>query len=197
MDSTIERGCLYVLPKAHHSPTLLEHMANKDYPYLEIHEEELIRAKREEEPVPVPIKKGGILVMTNRTPHASFKNETDIVRYFRFLSKPILISTISRWGMDLRFQSSSLPTNADPSTRVEAERGESEVLIPTACYPPEPDFYVRSSKYPYRVLRRPQDFVELRKNHTPSPVTQRWGQAWQNHTLFNKTNAYQADQVVV
>jgi len=182
VDSTIERGCLYVLPRVHRSTSLLHHTANKDYPYLEIPAEKLQHALKEEiQPVPVPIKKGGILIMTNRTPHASFKNETDIVR----------------WGMDLRYQSASLPTNAQGEDVEHSQTRETEEgLIPTACYPPEPDFYVRSNKYPQRVLRQPQDFVELRKNHKPRPVTQRWGEAWQNHTLFNKTNAYQVDQVV-
>ena len=43
------------------------------------------------EPVCVPMRKGSILLLTNRTPHATFENTTDRVR----------------WSMDLRYQSAA------------------------------------------------------------------------------------------
>ena len=60
-----------------------------------------------------PVPKGGVLLLTNRTPHASFENKTDIVR----------------WSMDLRYQSAALPTNAQ-ITRLP---GEARARPPSAC----------------------------------------------------------------
>ena len=55
--------------------------------------------------------KRAALLMTNRTPHGSYENTTDVVR----------------WSMDLRYQSAALPTNAS-ITRLDGEsvpRGKS------------------------------------------------------------------------
>ena len=53
-----------------------------------------------------PLRKGGALLITNRTIHGSFLNRTEIVR----------------WSMDLRYQSAALPTNAADHTAAGRER---------------------------------------------------------------------------
>jgi ectoine hydroxylase-related dioxygenase (phytanoyl-CoA dioxygenase family) len=52
----------------------------------------------EDHRVTVPVMKGEALVMTNRTPHRSIENTSDVIR----------------WSVDLRYQSADLPTNYPP-----------------------------------------------------------------------------------
>ena len=100
-----------------------------------------------------------MLLLSNRTPHASYLNTTEGVR----------------WSMDLRYQNAALPTNAD-ITRLDGEDAPSpEQGIPVACYPPEADFLVRSRKRPQEVLTDAAGFQELRTTHLAQPVSNRWG----------------------
>ena len=149
-----ERGCLWVMPRAHkgglffHKPDEMQH-------YLVIPDEEFDGLK----PLPAPVPKGGVLLLTNRTPHASFENKTDVVR----------------WSMDLRYQSAALPMNAE-ITRLPGEtKSSAYVGVPAACNPPEPDFLVRSQSRPHEVMKSAEEFVALRKNHVYQAATDRWG----------------------
>jgi hypothetical protein len=108
-------------------------------------------------------------LLTNRTPHGSYENTTDIVR----------------WSIDLRYQSASLPTNAKisrlpgepvPQGRTMDDPG----FVPVACHPPEADFLVRSRTRPDEILRTAEQFAELRTRHMPTPVSDRWGKWWKN-----------------
>ena len=108
--------------------------------------------------VPVPVKKGGVLLMTNRTPHVSFENNTDIVR----------------WSMDLRYQSAALPTNAAFERQAGDSRESEDEGIPMACYPPEADFLVRSPLRPESVVKDAAEFHRLRREHSGPAVTRRW-----------------------
>lgn len=156
VDATAERGCLWVLPRAHHGP-VLRHMHNSKGEYLVIPDEELPLDQQ----VCVPVPRGGALLMTNRTPHVSYENTTDVVR----------------WSMDLRYQSASLPTNA-PISRLTGEDVANDAAgVPVACYPPEADFLVRSQARPHEVLRTAEAFHALRVNHTHQAVTSRWEKA--------------------
>jgi len=47
-----------------------------------------------------------------------------------------------------------------------------------ACYPPEPDFLVRSQERPGEAVRTYEDSKALREGHEPQPVTNRWGVQW-------------------
>ena len=155
VDATPERGCLWVLP---YQGDILRHRKAEGVAYLEIPDSEM----QASEQVCVPVNKGGVLLLTNKTPHASFQNSTDVVR----------------WSMDLRYQSASLPTNA-PITRLPEEiSNASDEEIPPACYPPEADFLVRSRRRPTEVLRSAQAFHDLRMNHVARPVTNRWDAPW-------------------
>jgi ectoine hydroxylase-related dioxygenase (phytanoyl-CoA dioxygenase family) len=154
VDATEERGCLWVMPRAHkgglffHKPDDMAH-------YLVIPDDEFGGRKA----IAAPVPKGGVLLLTNRTPHASFENKTDIVR----------------WSMDLRYQSAALPTNAN-ITRLPGEaKSVGTVGVPLACNPPEPDFLVRSKIRPNEVMKTPEQFLELRKNHVYQAATDRWG----------------------
>lgn len=163
VDATPERGCLHVLPRVHRGP-ILRHTTDRINVYLEIPAGELPAGVQ---PVCVPVKKGGALLLTNLTPHASFDNTTDVIR----------------WSMDLRYQSAALPTNARirrlagesvpaPSSDPAAAAGSPQP--PVACYPPEADFLVRSRARPEQVLADTEAFRRLRQEHVYAPVTDRW-----------------------
>lgn len=159
VDATPENGCLWVMPRVHREGRILRHTSNATKSYLVIPDEEL---PREIEPVCVPVPKGGVLLMTNRTPHVSHENTTGIVR----------------WSMDLRYQSASLPTNA-AITRPETETAHgAQEGVPAACYPPEADLLVRSQDRPDEVVADARAFHDLRNKHVYAPVTNRWNVQW-------------------
>ncbi len=151
VDATPERGCLWVLAGVHKGE-VYRHRVRPERRYLEIPPDALPPG----EPVCVPVRKGGILLLTNRTPHASFENRSGIVR----------------WSVDLRYQSAALPTNA-AITRLPQESLTGE-NVPPACYPPEADFLVRSRSRPHEVVTNPKVFRAIRQNHLSQPVTRRW-----------------------
>jgi ectoine hydroxylase-related dioxygenase (phytanoyl-CoA dioxygenase family) len=154
VDATEDRGCMWVMPRAHKGG-LFFHTPDEMKFYLVIPDEQLGGRK----PVCAPVPKGGVLLLTNRTPHASFENKTDVVR----------------WSMDLRYQGAALPTNAQ-ITRFPGESiGSNSVGVPVACNPPEPDFLVRSRLRPGEVMTTAEAFIALRKNHAYQKATDRWG----------------------
>ncbi len=154
VDATEERGCLWVMPGVHKGG-LFFHRPDEMAHYLLIPDEEFAGRK----PLTAPVPKGGVLLLTNRTPHASFENKTDVVR----------------WSMDLRYQSAALPTNAQ-ITRLPGEaKHVGTVGVPLACNPPEPDFLVRSRLRPNEVMKTAEEFVALRRNHAYQAATDRWG----------------------
>ncbi|NQU41617.1 MAG: phytanoyl-CoA dioxygenase family protein [Lentisphaerae bacterium] len=154
VDATRERGCLWVMPGLHKGG-LFFHKPDEMGHYLVIPDEEFGGCQ----PICAEVRKGGVVLLANRTPHASFENKTDIVR----------------WSMDLRYQSAALPTNAK-ITRLPGEaKASSSVGVPMACNPPEPDFLVRSRLRPDEVLKTPEQFIALRQNHEYVAATDRWG----------------------
>lgn len=154
VDATKENGCMWVMPRVHKNEEVLLHQGRPGKPYLEIPETALPKG----EPICAEIKKGGVLLLSNRTPHASFDNNTDLVR----------------WSMDLRYQSAVLPTNA-PITRLPDEILSSEEKgVPLACYPPEADCLIRSRQRPNQVVSSAAEFQRIRKTYQYKPVTPRW-----------------------
>jgi len=157
VDADETNGCMWVLPRQHRGGVVL-HKQAEGKPYIEIPASHL----PEGDPVCVPVKKGGALLMTNITPHASFENKTDKVR----------------WSMDLRYQSASLPTNAN-ITRLPGESVPSaEAGVPIACYPPEADFLVRSQARPNEVVTSAKEFHRIRNEHLAQPMTNRFHGQW-------------------
>ena len=113
--------------------------------------------------VTVPVRRGGVLLFTNRTPHQSTPNTTDVIR----------------WSLDSRYQSAALPHNYAPllegasSPDGQASRDDA----PVACYPPEADFLVRSKRHPERVVRSADQFRKLWEEHAAGPLTRRWAKS--------------------
>ncbi len=159
VDATEENGCLSVMPYSHRAP-VVKHVLSHNGKYLKIDPKEFPHTGKR---VFCPVRKGGVLLMTNRTAHASFQNRTDHVR----------------WSMDLRYQNASLPTNADFARLPGDAATLDEQDVPIACYPPEADFLVRSAARPNDVVRDPNQFICIREQHLQQPVTDRFN-------LYNK-----------
>jgi len=156
VDATEDNGCLWVIPRSHRDG-IVPHVRFHDRGYLAIDEPYMPTTA---ESVCVPVAKGGVLLLTNLTAHASFENRTELVR----------------WSLDLRYQSALLPTNA-PITRLPEEVAADE-HAPPACYPPEADFLIRSPSRPGEVIADPDAFAALRASHVataPGPGHSRWG----------------------
>jgi phytanoyl-CoA hydroxylase len=155
VDTTEENGCLWFLPKSHKSG-VVTHNNLEGKPFLRILQENLPKHER---PICVPVKKGSAVIFTNRTPHCSFENHTDQVR----------------WAFDFRYQSTQLPTNAK-ITRLENEiTPETDPHAPISCRPPDPDFLVRSKKRTHEVITTVEAFMRLREEHgTGWKMTKRW-----------------------
>lgn len=153
VDATPERGCLWLLPRAHKNG-VYKHTPHSGKVFLEIRLEDLPPG----DPVCVPASKGDVLLMTNRTPHSSPENSSEIIR----------------WSIDVRYQSADLPTNAVARRSGEPLDEREPKAIPPACYPPESDFLVRSCKRPADVCREHEQFRQLRLSHQPGPMTDRW-----------------------
>ncbi len=139
VDATLENGCLYVIPKTHENG-VFAHKSRGPSGYLIIPDADL--PLPEAEAIPVPVPAGGALLLTNLTPHCSYLNTTDTIR----------------WSLDLRYQGRGAPTNAFQTP------GEFDLNAPPteiACYPPEGDFVVRSRRDPASVHTYRQ-YVERR-----------------------------------
>lgn len=142
VDADIENGCLYVIPEAH-KHGILQHHTGGSAGYLVINDEDLPPNAK---PIPVPVPKGGVLIMTNLTPHASFMNNSDHVR----------------WSIDLRYQNASVPHNVDVHPGdIDPDGPEIEI----ACHPPEADFILRSPREPDREVRTWQRLEEIRNDY--------------------------------
>jgi len=142
VDADEENGCLFVIPEAHRRG-ILEHRAGGPGNYLIIEESNL---PADLKPMPVPVPRGGVLFMTNMTPHASFENRTDRMR----------------WSIDLRYQGAEVPHNVGQQP-VAIDRSGSDITI--ACHPPEADFVLRSPSRPQRVVRTWQQLKKLRDDY--------------------------------
>jgi phytanoyl-CoA hydroxylase len=140
VDATPENGCLHVLPRAHKSG-VARHFTHGPSGFLVIKDEDLPVG---EQPVVVPVPAGGVLFMTNLTPHRSSLHTKDVVR----------------WAVDVRYQSADVPNNIGKSPNdYSAERPTHEI----ACYPPEADFVLQSPAQPERVVDSWQVFHEIRQ----------------------------------
>ncbi len=146
IDATLENGCLWVLPKSHQNG-ILTHYRGGHGGYLEIIDPDLPAT----EPLPVPMTAGSVLFMTNLTPHASFENRTNQVR----------------WSFDLRYQGHSAPNNVDEAPSDATPERDPVTL---ACYPPEADFILRDTQHPEREIRSADDFNALRQRFNLAKV---------------------------
>jgi phytanoyl-CoA hydroxylase len=155
VDADEANGCMWVMPRSHKGEVVRHHVSGNGT-YLQIDRDVFPRTGHR---VACPVKKGGVLLVTNKTAHASFRNRTNIVR----------------WSMDLRYQNANLPTNAEISRLPGDAVFDTENGVPVACYPPEADFLVRSRQRPAEVVTDPGRFREIREKHVTIPVTDRFG----------------------
>ena len=153
VDATLENGCLHVIPNVH-KEGILRHFTGGHAGFLEVPHEEL----PSQEPVAVPMNAGDALLLTNLTPHASFANTSDVVR----------------WSVDLRYQGADVPNNTseDPAAYT-PERDP----VTMACYPPEADFVIRDSNNPAGEVRSAEHFRQIRdryENNRPAMPGRGW-----------------------
>ncbi|MEZ5413985.1 MAG: phytanoyl-CoA dioxygenase family protein [Opitutaceae bacterium] len=144
VDATVENGCMQILPRTHQGKVVPHHTGG-NAGFLVIKDENLPDDPRRAITAACP--KGGVVFMTNRTPHCSTPNYSDHIR----------------WSADLRYQSAEVPNNVGlwPETLDDEGNANPEFYEKgnVACYPPEADFLVHSVKRPDEVT----DYAEYVK----------------------------------
>ncbi|MEE2710087.1 MAG: phytanoyl-CoA dioxygenase family protein [Gemmatimonadota bacterium] len=141
VDTTIKNGCLYVLPRAHKNG-ILRHYTGGHAGFLEIVDEDLPAR----DPVPIEMEAGGALFLTNLTPHSSYTNSSNQVR----------------WSIDLRYQGKEAPNNVDePPETYTPERD----AVTMACYPPEADFVIKDKEHPENQVETAEHFRQVRERY--------------------------------
>lgn len=152
IDATPETGCLSVLPGAHRSG-IVRHHTGGNANFLVIEDADLPPGDADQVPVPL----GGVLFMTNLTPHCSTPNTSGLIR----------------WSIDLRYQSADVPNNVEEAPDDFLD-GRPEVEI--ACYPPEADFVIQSPTHPEKEVRELADFEALRRRFEEAKAA--WQLRW-------------------
>jgi len=142
VDANEENGCMKILPKAH-KQGIVRHYAGGHAGFLVIQDEDLPDVPSHAITADCP--RGGVVFMSNMTPHCSTPNHTDSVR----------------WSLDLRYQGAEVPNNVGLLPDLEAEPSPDYEM---ACYPPEADFVVQSLKFPERVTRY-EEYMSRRKHY--------------------------------
>jgi hypothetical protein len=145
VDATAENGCMEILPRSH-TDGILEHHTGGNMGLYVIKDDDLPSAAPDRVVAECP--RGGVVFMTNLTPHCSTPNHSDTIR----------------WSVDLRFQSASAPNNVGlwPNQHERDSRVNEQI----ACYPPEADFVVRSVESPGSVIDY-EGFIERRAAYEP------------------------------
>lgn len=146
VDATKENGCMEILPRTHRGGVALHHTGgNADF--LVIRDEDLPANPRHAITAACP--RGGVVFMTNRTPHCSTPNVSDHIR----------------WSVDLRFKAADVPNNVgiEPARIDEHGKADDEFYaeVNVACYPPDADFLVQSRAHPEKVITY-SEYVRLR-----------------------------------
>ena len=162
VNATVENGCMQILPRTHEGKVVTHHTGG-NAGFLVIKDENLPDDPRKSITAACP--RGGVVFMTNRTPHCSTPNSADHIR----------------WSIDLRYQSAEVPSNVglwpkslDAEGKADDEFYEKGNL---ACYPPEADFLVSSRQHPEQVTnyaeyaRRRETFDQTKPNFR---VIRRW-----------------------
>ncbi|MEI6107864.1 MAG: phytanoyl-CoA dioxygenase family protein [Opitutae bacterium] len=133
VDATVENGCMQILPRVHQGKVVMHHTGG-NAGFLVIKDEDLPDDPRRAITAACP--RGGVVFMTNRTPHCSTPNTSDHIR----------------WSVDLRYQSAATPSNVGLEPAFLAADGTADSAfyekVNVACYPPEADFLVGSRQSP-------------------------------------------------
>ncbi len=138
VDATVENGCLWVIPQSHQSG-IIQHYTGGHAGFLEIAPEDLPVGA-----MPLEMSVGSVLFMTSMTPHASFENKTDVVR----------------WSIDLRYQDFEVPNNID---EIPQDYTPDRDPVTMACHPGEAYFVIQDTEHPERELKDPAGFAALRQ----------------------------------
>jgi len=129
VDATVANGCMQILPQTHRGKVVRHHTGG-NAGFLVIKDEDLPDDPRRAITAACP--RGGVVFMTNRTPHCSTPNTSDHIR----------------WSVDLRYQSVTTPSNVGLEPATLATDGTADAAfyekVNVACYPPEADFLVSS-----------------------------------------------------
>jgi hypothetical protein len=114
VDATVENGCMEVLPGML-GVGLIEHHTKAGVGTTIIPEK-----VPDVQPVPLPVRKGGVILMHKETPHRSIPNRTDTIR----------------WSMDLRYQKTGTPTGRPfyPDFIVRSRSNPTSVLTDHAAW---------------------------------------------------------------
>ncbi|MCZ6675969.1 MAG: phytanoyl-CoA dioxygenase family protein, partial [Candidatus Poribacteria bacterium] len=163
IDATRENGCLYAMPRAH-KQGVFQHYTGGHGGYLEMPEDEFPYA----DPIPMEMQAGSVLFMTNLTPHASFENRSDLVR----------------WSVDLRYQNAEAPNNVGESPESYTPEREAVTM---ACYPPEADFIIRDPDQPEREVRSAEEFHRIRERYQQG-AAHHPGRGWTRHSERNPSS---------
>ncbi len=147
VDATKENGCLWVIPKVQ-DEGIIRHYTGGHGGFLEIAPEEVPDGA-----VLVEMSAGSVLLMTGMTPHASFENNTDQVR----------------WSIDLRYQDTSVPSNLN---EVPEDYSSDRDPVTMACFPGEAYFVIQDPNHPETEMRDPEEFRELRSGWDRKQVKQ-------------------------
>ena len=146
VDATQENGCMEILPRTHRGQVAPHHTGgNADF--LVIKDADLPADPRQAITAACP--RGGVVFMTNRTPHCSTPNVSDHIR----------------WSVDLRFKAADVPNNVgiEPASLDAAGQADAAFYaeVNVACYPPDADFLVQSRARPEKVITY-REYVRLR-----------------------------------
>jgi hypothetical protein len=152
VDATDERGCLWLRPMPHATGHVFRHRQTPHNPTIYIDDEDFARLPA----VPAPVRKGDAILFHNLTPHASFANTSDAVR----------------WTFDVRYATAAAPTNA-PITRLAGDARPGPDMPPGGCLPQTADFLVRSRQRPREVVDEAAYGTRLRQ-FTPGAIELRW-----------------------
>lgn len=163
VDATVENGCMQILPRAHRG-AVARHHTGGNAGFLVIKDEDLPDDPRKAITAACP--RGGVVFMTNRTPHCSTPNTSDHIR----------------WSVDLRYQSAEVPNNVGLWPESVDDKGvatpEFYEKVNVACYPPEADFLVHSRKNPSAVT----DYAEYVRRREAYDRTQTQFSAYRRWT---------------
>jgi len=157
VDATLENGCMWVIPNVQDGG-IIQHYTGGHAGFLEIAPETLPDGA-----IPVEMRAGSVLLMTAMTPHASFENKTDIVR----------------WSIDLRYQDFNVPSNIGELPEDYTPEREPVTM---ACHPGEAYFVIQDTENPDRQIEDPDEFAQLRKQWDRVKV-HKPGRGW---TPFNE-----------
>jgi len=142
VDANEQNGCMKILPRAHRSG-VARHFSGGHAGFLVIQDDDL--PGQPSAAITAECPRGGVVFMTNMTPHCSTPNHTNLVR----------------WSLDLRYQGNDVPNNAGLMPDIEAEPGPDYEV---ACYPPEADFIIQSPSHPESVTSY-EEYIARRQRY--------------------------------